>query len=60
LCIHNICLLKNDAIEIPIVVPEMLHEMEPLAITNELREEGNVKRNRLMEIIANNNFQERN
>ncbi|XP_025263413.1 protein ANTAGONIST OF LIKE HETEROCHROMATIN PROTEIN 1-like, partial [Camponotus floridanus] len=54
--LHNICLLKNDAIEIPVVVPEMHNnEMELLAITNELREEGNVKRNRLMEIIANNN-----
>lgn len=52
--LHNICLLKNDDFEIPIVVHDMLHIMEPLAISNELKEEGNIKRNRLMEIITNN------
>ncbi|XP_071578693.1 uncharacterized protein [Temnothorax nylanderi] len=58
--LHNICLLKNDAIEIPIVVNDIQNEMEPMAITNELKQEGNIKRNRLMEIITNNNLEERN
>lgn len=53
--LHNICLLNNDAIEMPIVVPDMLHVMEPYAITPELKEEGIIKRNRLMEIINVNN-----
>ncbi|KYN26685.1 Putative nuclease HARBI1, partial [Trachymyrmex cornetzi] len=54
--LHNICLLNNDTIEIPIVIPDTLHIMEPLAITDELKEEGNIKRNRLMEIITSDNF----
>ena len=41
--LHNICLLRNDRIEIPIIVPEILHEMEPLNIANILKEEGNIK-----------------
>ncbi|XP_024883801.1 putative nuclease HARBI1 [Temnothorax curvispinosus] len=53
--LHNFCLLNNDAIEIPVIIPDMLHEIEPLAVSNELKEEGNLKRNRLMEIITNNN-----
>lgn len=56
--LHNICLLQNDCIEIPIV-PEILHKMEPLNITNILKEEGNIKRNRLMEIIAHDDFERR-
>ncbi|TGZ47119.1 putative nuclease HARBI1, partial [Temnothorax longispinosus] len=58
--LHNICLLRNDRIEIPIIVPEQLHEMAPLGITNALKEEGNFKRNRLMEIISNDDFERRN
>ncbi|KYN06978.1 hypothetical protein ALC62_02063 [Cyphomyrmex costatus] len=54
--LHNICLLNYGTIEIPIVIPDTLHIMEPLAITNELKEEENIKRNRLMEIITNDNF----
>jgi len=55
--LHNICLLRHDRIEIPVIVPEILHEMEPLGITNNLKEERNIKRNRLMEIIAHDNFE---
>lgn len=51
--LHNFCLLNNDLIVNPIVVPDILHVMEPLAIPDELKVEGNIKRNRLMEIIAN-------
>lgn len=54
--LHNICLLNSDTIEIPIIIPDTLHIMEPLAITDELKAEGNIKRNRLMEIITNDNF----
>ncbi|EZA51137.1 hypothetical protein X777_10429 [Ooceraea biroi] len=49
--LHNICLLSNDAIEIPVVVPNVLHDMEPLVVNEELKEEGIIKRNRLMEMI---------
>lgn len=54
--LHNICLLQNDCIEITIIVPEILHEMKPLDMANSLKEEGNIKRNRLMEIIAHDGF----
>lgn len=54
--LHNIFLLRNDCIEIPIIVPEILYKMQPLNISNILKEERNAKRNRLMEIIANDNF----
>lgn len=54
--LHNICLLRNDCIEITIIVPEILHEMKPLDMANNLKEEGNIKRNRLMEIIAHDGF----
>lgn len=54
--LHNICLLRNDDIEISIIVPEILHDMEPLDIPNALKEEGNIKRNRLINIIAHDNF----
>jgi len=51
------CLLRNDGIEIPIIVPEILHDMELLDIPNALKEEGNIKRNRLINIIAHDNFE---
>lgn len=34
-----------------------LHVVEPLDITNDLKEEGNIKRNRLMKIIARDDFE---
>jgi len=58
--LHNLCLLRNDHIEVPIIVPEILYEMQPLHIPIILKEEGEVKRNRLMEIIAHDNFRRMN
>ncbi|XP_028048745.1 protein ANTAGONIST OF LIKE HETEROCHROMATIN PROTEIN 1-like [Monomorium pharaonis] len=55
--LHNICLLRNDRIEIPIIVPEILHEMQPVAVPDNLKEEGNIKRNRLMQILSHDNFE---
>lgn len=57
--LHNIYLLQNDRIEIPIV-PEISHGMQPIGISNNLKEEGNIKRNGLMQIIANDDFERNN
>lgn len=51
--LHNICLLKNDLIDIPIVINEPYIAQAQLENNNE-QEEGMDKRNAIMYLLPNN------
>lgn len=50
--LHNICLLKNDLIDIPVIVNEPNTEQPQL--DNDAQREGTEKRNAIMYLLSNN------
>lgn len=56
--LHNICLLKNDLVEISVIVEqnEFAHNAIEMGFVPGLREEGVEKRNAIMYYLQNENF----
>lgn len=52
--LHNICLKEGDRFEYPIIVPDNAVNLEPLDIDNALKEQGIIKRERIMQFISEN------
>jgi len=51
--LHNLCLLNNDEINIPILIEDrhMLQELHPLDVNVDARHEGIVKRENLTDLL---------
>lgn len=53
--LHNLCLLNNDEIDIPILIEDqrnMLQELHPLDVNADARHEGVVKRENLTRLLS--------
>lgn len=54
--LHNICLIQNDHIDVPIIAHEVLENAEIEAIPRNVGEEGVEKRNAIMYFLQNGHY----